>query len=166
MPHRVTCPHCASALKVMDSVTASFVTCPRCLALIPNPGVSEERVSAAGTELVLALSADDEVRGSIRVSGIVLILLAAVGGLGMLFLIGLLINRQQETSKAEMLPIYLTIFVFSALISFGIMMPRMSPSDRRFRNFFLGTLAVVGAIVLGVIALLIMFLIVCSFGGF
>jgi hypothetical protein len=57
--HRVTCPHCASALHVPESVTDPVVTCPRCLSRIPNPGApstgapaTEQRVPAndAGVE--------------------------------------------------------------------------------------------------------------------
>lgn len=40
MPHRFQCPHCACALRVSESVTASHLTCPRCLAEIPNPAVA------------------------------------------------------------------------------------------------------------------------------
>jgi hypothetical protein len=37
MPRSVTCPGCQRLLRVPDGITTADVTCPRCLALVPNP---------------------------------------------------------------------------------------------------------------------------------
>ncbi len=37
MPRSVTCPGCRRVLRVPEDVTSSEITCPRCLAAVPNP---------------------------------------------------------------------------------------------------------------------------------
>lgn len=63
MPYRVTCPHCACALKVMDDVEPPSVTCPRCLGIIPNPGAARLAAVAPGlSPFPKALLAEDDAR--------------------------------------------------------------------------------------------------------
>lgn len=73
MPQNLTCPHCETALSIVDGVTASAITCPRCLALIPYRG-------SGGT--VRALDVDAELRRDRRGTGwgiIGLVVLVCVG---------------------------------------------------------------------------------------
>lgn len=50
MPHRVTCPHCATALRIEHGASLAVVTCPRCLRDVPNPGEPESGMAAPGTK--------------------------------------------------------------------------------------------------------------------
>lgn len=42
MPIRQQCPACQAQLRIPDSISAPSVTCPRCLAEVPNPGARSE----------------------------------------------------------------------------------------------------------------------------
>ena len=41
MPHEINCPRCATALRVAPDETGRWLTCPRCLASVPNPNRDE-----------------------------------------------------------------------------------------------------------------------------
>ncbi len=42
MAEPVVCPDCQHAFRVSDDVRLAWLTCPRCFAVIPNPGVGSE----------------------------------------------------------------------------------------------------------------------------
>jgi hypothetical protein len=78
----VTCPHCNAALRVDDDVGAGSITCPRCLAHLPNPAAREAAVTGGG---VLAISVDDEARRDSRGTGCGVLFLVSLVAVGVAF---------------------------------------------------------------------------------
>jgi hypothetical protein len=46
MPHSQECPGCKARLRIADGIVSRTVTCPRCLAEVPNPGHAQPALVA------------------------------------------------------------------------------------------------------------------------
>src|SRR5437773_1642338 len=44
MPHSQVCPGCKARLRIADGIVSRTVTCPRCLAEVPNPAAGQGAV--------------------------------------------------------------------------------------------------------------------------
>jgi hypothetical protein len=80
--HRVTCPHCASALRVPETVKVPVVTCPRCLGRIPNPAAAATGARTPGKRGL----ADAEVGSDTLGLGVGLAVLVSLLVVGLTFL--------------------------------------------------------------------------------
>lgn len=163
MPHRITCSWCETPLRVAEAITAPFVTCPNCLARIPNPGTPETRATPATTAPAhrpRAATLDEDTHGDSKLVGCGLIVLALLGGLGILQIAALALHEPD----GYIVWIALAIGVgFLALVATGIMFvrTRKNPRERTVGRVVLGTFALIGALMLGGFALLVLFFIVC-----
>src|SRR5262245_48729119 len=77
MVHHLQCPHCSCALRVAEVITAPMVTCPRCLAVIPNPGAAADAAAAA-----VATPVEAETKRDLRGLGCGLVLLPVLFTIG------------------------------------------------------------------------------------
>jgi hypothetical protein len=193
VPRTITCPGCQRLLRVPEAVTTADVTCPRCLAAVPNPNLggagaaSEMRENSCPRcgkhvealwrfcphcEAVLSGPHrgtrgglfEDQVRRDRAGTGVILILLAVLGGLGLCAYLFAAVAALQEGTWELLAGVVLGV-LFLALISTGIMFyrTRQDPSQRGIGRIIVGTLALTGGLfglscVLGFAAILFLFI--------
>jgi hypothetical protein len=163
MPHRVTCPGCGRALSVPDDVKTAQLSCPRCLAKFDNPAaatvdrpapssappVSEpETVLRRQSRGAVGKVVDEDVRRDTRGTNVFLILLAVLGGLGLIFYIFAGVASLKDGGGSALLAIALGI-LFLGMITTGIMFwrTRDDPSQRGLGRVLIGTLAMTGGLI-------------------
>ena len=177
MPRSVTCPGCQRLLRVADDVTDAEVTCPRCLASVAVPAASaitsHEPSGARATtcrrcgrhveaqwrfcpycEAVLfgprrgaRGGFDDVVRRDRTGTNVLLILLAVLGGFGLLAYLAAAVASFDEGGWRLLVGIVLGLF-FLFMISTGIMFwrTRNRPEERGIGRVIVGTLALTGGL--------------------
>jgi hypothetical protein len=212
VPQQTKCEACQRVLRIPDDVTEPSLTCPRCLAKVPNPNVMvrsgpppregspdvlaaqpaittlpcprcgkpverawrrcpycEEPLRRSRAQTSLA-SVDAEVRRDTGAIGGGLILLAALGGLG----IALFFFRASAAAArggAQPLVIGLVVLLFLALLSTGIVLwrTRENPAKRGIGRVVFGTLALAGTLIAGTfllgLAALVFLFIACASGA-
>jgi hypothetical protein len=182
MPHQVNCPSCGRVLKVPDSVKTSQLSCPRCLAKFDNPAASTPAAEEPPLTVTLAepqaaargrpdhgravTIVDEDVRRDTRGTSVVLILLAVLGGLGLLFYFWIGLGSLQQGGSQILIAVTLT-FLFLSLLTTGIMFwrTRDNSSERGIGRVILGTLAMTGvlfALSCGIgLAMIIYFFVAC-----
>lgn len=167
MPSEIVCPACRHRLEVPDDAPGFPLTCPRCLARIaaqpPGP-------VPPGRGTLPRRAADVEIQRDTRRTGVGLVILAVLGGLGIanyLFAAGV------AAVQGEVRPIliFLVSLAFLVLLSTGLVLwrTRENPAARGVGRVILGTLALAGAVFgvafVLVVAVIIFLFIVCSLGG-
>lgn len=177
MPRSVTCPGCQRLLRVADDVTDAAVTCPRCLALVAVPEVSaitpQEPAAERPTtcrrcgrrverqwrfcpycEAVLfgprrgaRGGFDDVVRRDRTGTNVLLILLAVLGGFGLLAYLTAAVSTFKDGGLQLLIAIIVGV-LFLAMISTGIMFwrTRHRPEERGVGRVIVGTLALTGGL--------------------
>jgi hypothetical protein len=151
VPQQTICPSCRQPLRVPDDVRSRWLSCPRCLARVANPG-APALLGGRGT-------ADEEVHRDNRGIGIGLTILAILGGLGVT-------RALLFTAAAGGLAGLATIMVplhFLGLLTTGIMFwrTRDNPAARNVGRVVVGTLASVGVLVLLALAAVIFLFVLC-----
>jgi hypothetical protein len=181
MAERFACPACGQGLRVPAGCDDSRLTCPRCLADIPNPAAGTFQAApplAAGGAIReapaprwVARPPDVAVRRDQRGTSVGLILLAVLGGVGLL-LLGLPIGLSGlESGTAAPLVVLVGILLFFALIS-AVWVYGRGPAPTGARGIgrvIVGTLAITGVVfavlVLLAVAAVIVLFVVCFSGG-
>jgi hypothetical protein len=164
MAKKITCTSCGSILEVPEACIDRWLTCPRCLAKV----ATFETSSQIPDRPMVSSPYDDvhrEVQRDTRGVGVGVILLAVLGGLGlvqMLFCAGALANDSPEFLVGLLIGLG-----FLASVSTGIMFLRTqhNPEARGVGRVIVGTLALVGVLTLLVIALIVFLLAMCLAGG-
>jgi hypothetical protein len=178
---RTTCPSCKRKLWISDSVNASVLTCPACLAKIENPrtetGISSgplvhreivakptrERCPTCGKRMeslwrfcpscggrhgARGSLLDDEARRDRKGTNIILWVLIAFGGLGLVsyLFVGV---KKLAGGVWWFLPAGILVVLFMFLLATAIMFyrTREDPSRRGLERVVLGTLALTGGLV-------------------
>lgn len=182
MPHQVNCPSCGRVLKVPDEVKTAQLSCPRCLARFDNPAATTSTTEEPPLTVTLAepeatalrsqhraravTIVDEDVHRDTRGTSVVLILLAVLGGLGLLFYFWIGLGSLQQGGSHILIAVTLT-FLFLSLLTTGIMFwrTRENPSERGIGRVILGTLAMTGVLFVlscGIgLAMIIYFFVVC-----
>jgi hypothetical protein len=63
-PHRLTCPHCSTALRLPQHRTNAVVLCPRCQGRMPNPASHANNGEVTATDSPALLASIDETDSS------------------------------------------------------------------------------------------------------
>ena len=115
MSQRVSCPHCASALLVPETVRASWLTCPRCLHGMPNPALPE---SMRGASFERALAVDAEARSDFRGlgCGIVALLTLLIVGAAFLWSFGLAATKSAGRYSDNLFTVWFVVGGIGALL--------------------------------------------------
>jgi hypothetical protein len=147
----VECPTCHGKLRIPEYVAKRWVTCPRCLAGVENPGGTETPgvpLPARGYER--DYTPDDQVRRDNWSAGGCLLVLAVLGLMG---LIGPVIAAVTEAMHGR--PTALNILgmglLFVVLVAFGVIAWRGGPSG--IGRLVVTSFAVAGALFAGASAL-------------
>lgn len=159
MPQRLNCPWCERALRIDNALQAPHVTCPNCLRSIPNPAAPE--IVSATASRPRPATLDTEVDHDTKGTGCGLIVLAVLGGLGIVQMaLGALSVAPDDPSFLIALAVGL---VFLALVSVGVVAARSCRDPRAFTfgRVVFGMLAIYGGLMLGAMALGILFVVVC-----
>lgn len=165
MTQRVTCPHCETALLV-SATDVPTVTCPRCLGAIPNPAAILDVLPASRVHLHLrphlAHAVDDVVRRDRLGTGVLLVFLVVLGGVGAVSL-GLTIGATFD------LPIVIIplMICFVALVIGGVVLARRpdEPVAKGFGWMMLVPFVLLGALIVGGTALCLLLVLVCVVAG-
>ena len=186
MPQQVKCEACGRWLRLPDDLQEQLLTCPRCLANVPNPNRARPAASAtaagdtstAVTETYpvsppvttpssslrrASLSVDRDVRQDTRGTGCGLIGLAVLGAIGLaLSLIPSFGIAAQLRSTGPLIPITLVVLVLAGIAT-GIMFARThgNPTARGVGRVIFGTLVGAGVLVLVILAGLVFLFIAC-----
>jgi hypothetical protein len=187
MSTRLTCPGCGRSLFLPDDCTAELLSCPRCLAHIPNPQAGDTPAAVQttpsppptppatgvqrGPRRLRSPDVDVDVRRDSRGTSVLMIVLAVFGGLGVSYalLVGFAIAA--EDRAVEPLLILLGVLAVITVIS-GLLVFARRPSPTMGANIgrtILGALSITGAVVLVgfllMVALFIFALVVCLANG-
>lgn len=188
MASRITCPGCHRILMLPDDCTAEALSCPRCLANIPNPqapgastGVQAEPPSPAAPAAIRPEPArhggrgplaDVDVRRDNRgVKGSVIVL-AVLGSLGVCYaLFGSLVLAQEDRVIQPLLLTLGVLAVLTLISACWVFVHR--PSETTGANIgrtILGVLTISGALVgigllLAVAGVILLFVVCLSSGG-
>jgi hypothetical protein len=153
----ISCPSCQRLLEVPEDFFASGFTCPACLANVQNS--PRELPPAKGRFDYLA---EYEAQRDVHRTGVGMILLAVLGGIGLSQTLWCIIpvTAEGDFSAAG---ITLGLVLFLALLSTGIVFwrTRHNPSARGVGRVIVGTLALAGVVVLLLLAAFIVFFAVC-----
>lgn len=183
MPHRITCSWCETHLRVDDAITAAYVTCPNCLARLPNPGAPAAVAETPTPDAPIpsgprptrgakwgdpTLTLEEDTQRDSKSVGCGLMFLAGLGALGVLQMVIPLAfalndpNTRSNDALALTIGVVITL-AFVALIATGIMLfrTRKHPGERTVGRVVVGTLALIGALMLSGIALMVVFFLVC-----
>lgn len=182
MSTRITCPSCNRLLMLPDDCTADVLSCPRCLARIPNPqaprtseSVQVERPAAPRAEAISRGGphplADMDVRRDNRgVKGSVIVL-AVLGSLGICYaLMGSFFGGVME---GEVWPMLVVLGVLAVLTAISALWVFSRPSETIGSNIgrtVLGVLTITGALfgvgfLLAVAGMILMLVVCLSNGG-
>ncbi|HEY7311713.1 MAG TPA: hypothetical protein VH643_20290 [Gemmataceae bacterium] len=188
MSTRITCPGCNRLLMLPDDCTADVLSCPRCLARIPNPqalrssdavqaeppppsspAVIQPEAAARGEPGPLV---DRDVRRDQRgVKGSVVVL-AVLGSLGICYaLFGSLVVAQEDRTIQPLLATLGVLALLTAGSAFWVFVRR--PSETTGANIgrtLLGVLTLSGVLVgvgflLAVAGVILLFVVCLSTGG-
>jgi hypothetical protein len=188
MSTRLTCPGCGRTLLLPDDCTAELLSCPRCLAHIPNPQAGDTSAAVQTTPsppppAVLAtgvqrgprrLSSPDvdvDVRRDNRGTSALMIVLAVFGGLGVAYALSIGFALAQESKSLQPILYLLVFLAVITLISGLVVLTRPSATlGANIGRTILGVLSITGAIivvgVLSAVAFFIFALAIClSKGG-
>ena len=163
MPSLFRCPSCNALLKVEDSVSAPWLTCPSCLAKVPNPAAGTGRTGGMGGALPASPLPDEEARKDSRLTGF------GIFGLIMMATVGLpsLISWGGELGPLG--AIGAVLIPVAAVVGFFILRRQESPTAQGAARLIRGTLTMVGVIsTLGIVLIVagVIFLFaVCAMGG-
>lgn len=160
MAKQVTCKSCGSILEVPEACIDRWLTCPRCLAKVATfEASSHEAVSSPHDEV------HREVQRDTRGIGVGVILLAVLGGIGLLQMLGCAGAIAKESP--EFLVVLLVCLGFLALFSTAIMFVRTQhhPEARGIGRVVVGTLALVGIVMLLAISFIVFLLAMCIAGA-
>jgi hypothetical protein len=155
MPVQLTCPSCSRLLKVPDDVKTSQLSCPRCLAKFDNPAATTRQVEEPLTVTLAephrrraVTIVDEDVRRDTKGTSVVLILLAILGGLGLVFYLWAGFASLQNGGGEILIGVLLSV-LFLGLLTTGIMFwrTRDNPSQRGFGRVVVGTLAMTGGLI-------------------
>jgi hypothetical protein len=186
MPVQLTCPSCNRVLKVPDDVKTRELSCPRCLAKFANPAAPARTAEEPPLTVTLAEPqaapfggshrrravriVDEDVRRDTKGTSVVLILLAILGGLGLLFYVWAGFASLQNGGGQVLIAVLLGV-LFLGLITTGIMFwrTRDNPSERGFGRVVVGTLAMTGGLIalscsIG-LAVIVFFFVACLASG-
>ncbi len=180
MSTRITCPGCHRSLLLKVDCTAEALSCPRCLARIPNPQARvtstevQAETPAASTPASpsagiterspwpCAADVDVDVRRDSRRTSGCLIALAVLGGIGVSWaLLGGIVaaNEGADGVLLSILGFLLMLTVVSAVWVFAHH-PGETPGAHIGRTM-LGVLTISGVLVLLLVAVLIFLFVVC-----
>jgi len=166
MPAESTCPACGRRLRIPDEAQGLPLTCPLCLARLP---AQPPPATATGRRARPQQLPDVEVRGDTRRTGVGLVLLAVLGGLGISFYLFFSAIAAGEGEVRPLL-IVLVVLAFLTLLSTGIVLwrTRENPAARGVGRVLFGTLALAGGLIAACfvlsLALLVFLFAVCLSG--
>jgi hypothetical protein len=174
MSSRLTCPGCGRFLLLPGDCTAEKLTCPRCLADIANPqapdassGVqtgapaarpSTPAPSAVTPRVEWTRGVDGDVRRDSRGTSGCLVLLATLGGIGVVSLAWLSLAIGAQAVIFTLIALLVLTVISVAWVARH---PREEAEGSVASRTVFGVLVISGTIMLLVIAVLIFFLVVC-----
>lgn len=165
MPQNLTCPHCETALSIADGVTASGITCPRCLGLIPYRG-------SGGT--VRALDVDAELRRDRRGTGWGIVGLVMLVCVGAAFAVSLAMSASKTAGRYgdNLLTVWFLIGGVGGLVVFCLTAALVGRFFRRQlaeesepsspKRTLLGLAGVLVALLTGIVAAVVVFGLTCG----
>jgi hypothetical protein len=181
----LTCPHClkaiinpglkeAKATKISSpmpqDIPTVLMTCPECEKLIRadwsncvHCGTSLAEPRMASSFLMGHRSGpwvENDVRRDTRGTGVGVILLAILGGIGLIPMLAVAGTEAIHGEGWQIKNVLISIGIL-ALITMGYMINRYDPEDIGVGRVAVGTLALIGAIILFVLALWIVVVAVC-----
>jgi hypothetical protein len=195
MTQRVECPGCRRTLAVPDWTEGPWVTCPRCLARVPNPAAADSyrpewagrrRCPRCGKEVerlwvscpfceepLRGGGLDLDVRRDRRATNVFVILLAVVGAIGIA-----LMTAQAAMAAANpyypqygpLITLTVGLLFLTGLVTFIVFLRSGGrPGAAGVRRVVVGTLATAGAVIGGgvllCLTLLVFFLALCAANG-
>jgi hypothetical protein len=175
MSERLKCPSCGVGLILPESAQGLSATCPRCLAQISVPATGREpdaiqaerperhEEPLRGQERGRYGPPDVDVRRDTKGTSCLVVALAVIGGLGLGWT-GLCVQNYATTGYYPPLLFLAVSLLFLAGISTLIVFVRSggNPGASGFRRVAVGTLALAGAIILGILAVGVCFFVVCA----
>lgn len=159
----VTCPGCQRPLRLADGVAQTWVTCPHCLARVANP-------QARGTGDADHLEIEHEVRGDVRKTSSLLIVLAGLGALTLLSAVPAAIEGVHTGDSEVLLGLGLILALLISISTACVLWQRPGKTPlESVGRVAVHTLAIVGSIVAGGIvigiAVFVFLFAVCLSGG-
>ena len=185
MSTRISCPGCGRSLRLPTDCTAETLSCPRCLARIPNPqaSVTSAAIQAAtpaapapaapSTSITeqgpwpRAASVDVDVRRDSRRTSGCLIALAVLGGIGVSWaLLGSVVVASESGTLEILFTVLGVLLVFTVSSGLGVFLFRRSATaGANIGRTILGVLAMSGVLVLLLVAGLIFMFVACLVSG-
>jgi hypothetical protein len=195
MPDRLNCSQCGARLRIADDVTASSITCPRCLS--ENSRIRPDTAGAGGSQqlreglprgtshdaLITSGSADSmrfryslpvdrEVRRDSKVVRIGIIVFAVIGAAVLLFnVIGIIMTARETSGETSVqgvagysiclaIPIGFLTLISTLIVLLG--RGRGGPATAKVGRIAVVTLALVGGLASGLVALFVLLALVCA----
>ncbi len=188
MSMRLTCPGCGRSLLLPDDCTAELLSCPRCLANIPNPRTAPDSLAVQTTpspppagappsgvrraeDWLPSPSVDVDVRRDNHRTGPLSFALAILGGIGVsIALLGSFGAAIGDASFGLLRSTMVALVVLTLLSAFTVIGSRPSPTiGANIGRTVLRLLTITGAIIaigsLLVAAMFIFALVVCLSNG-
>jgi hypothetical protein len=166
----ITCPGCGRRLVLPAGVEADFLSCPKCLAQIPNPR-QRDAPATAGIQTgptaprwephrLRSASLDDEVQGDTRKATGCIGLLAVLGGVGSFLVLAtwLKFAGSEPGAVSESLVALFSVLAVAAVVAIVQLARGKTPTAG---NVVVGTLATFGGLILVWFAFLIFLFLVC-----